>query len=66
MFFYKERLANGRDGKLQLIKTLEKIHFGKINTVFLLEGSQSADHYLLPLSVFPTVVYYLTRISGNW
>lgn len=48
--FYKERLANSRDGKLQLIKTLEKIHFGKINTAFLLEGSQSADH--LP----PTII----------
>lgn len=63
--FYKDRLANSRDGKLQLIKTLEKIHFGKINAAFLLEGSLSADH-LPPTFVFPTVLYYLTRISGNW
>lgn len=51
--FYKDRLANSRDGKLQLIKPLEKTHGGMINIEFLLEAS----HLPLPSSLFPTVVY---------
>lgn len=51
--FYKDRLANSTDGKLQLIKPLEKAHGGMINIAFLLEAS----HLPLPSSLFPTVVY---------
>lgn len=48
--FYKDRLAKG-DGKLQLIKTLEKIHLRMINVVFLLAGSLNACH--LPFICLP-------------
>lgn len=44
MFLIKRGQLTAEMGNSQLIKTLEKIHFGKINTAFLLEGSQSADH----------------------
>lgn len=63
--FYKDRLANSRDGKLQLIKSLEKTHGGMINIAFLLEAFFS--ECFSPSSAFISLPHCgLLLVSSLW